>query len=583
MQQDRLHASVLGVRHGRWSFEVRADEVAEICFDETPLLRAIRPVVRDHDWNTVPASVLVQRVESTSLRWEAEISLRFAGPGIEYSGDLAIEVAADLLTISFTGTAETSFRRNRIGLVVLHLASEAGNDVVRIASDGSTEQGRWPELISAHQPFRDVHGFRWQRDLVKAELHLDGDVFETEDQRNWTDASFKTYSTPLDLPFPVRVQPGDQLRQEVRLTAARSARPAAWAPYERPEPVVITSRVVGSVPGIATSAGGDDHRADLSEIGLNGLDSLVVELTGAADSWSERLERAAADAALISAALDVRIVTSAPEEVAVILEHHLVRSARRLAVFDPQTHVTTPALWAALKTAAESTGFAGSLLAGARSHFTELNRQFDQLPIDATGLTFSITPQMHAFEVPHIVDSLAGQRSVLESSRALAGERPLHIGPITLRQRFNAVATSADAPASPPDPLQATPFAAAWTLGSVSALTGPGVATLCYYQLAGPGGLIDDASRLLPVGELLTWLVTARGRPVLQADTPSGIVAYAVAGQDTDVLIANLTERPRTIRLYDQRSPETGTAPATRYAGPLSRALAPWSWHRFVT
>ena len=341
--------------------------------------------------------------------------------------------------------------------------------------------------------------------------------------------------------------------------------------------------MLGSVPGIATAAGSDDHRADLFEIGLNGLDSLVVELSGAADSWSEHLERAAADAAPIGAALDVRIVTSAPEEVAVILEHDLVRTARRLAVFDPQLHVTTPALWAALKAAAESTGFAGLLLAGARSHFTELNRQFDQLPIDATGLTFSITPQMHAFEVAHIVDSLTGQRSVLESSRALAGERPLHIGPITLRQRFNAVATSADAPAAPPDPLQATSFAAAWTLGSVSALTGPGVATLCYYQLVGPGGLIDDAGRLLPVGELLTWLASAHGRPVLQSDTPSGIIAYPVAGQDTDVLLANLTERFRTVRLHDQRSPEAGTAPTTAYARPLSHVLNPWSVQRIAT
>ena len=230
-QRERLYASALRVRQGRWSFELRADEVAEICFDETPLLRAIRPVVRDHDWNTVPVSVLGQRVVSTSLRWGAEISLRFTGPGIEYSGDLTIEVAADVVTINFTGTAESSFRRNRIGLVVLHPASEAGNDVVRTASDGSTEHGRWPELISAHQPFRDVQGFRWQRGLVTAELQLDGDVFETEDQRNWTDASFKTYSTPLDLPFPVRVHPGDQVRQSARLTASRATRPAAWVPH----------------------------------------------------------------------------------------------------------------------------------------------------------------------------------------------------------------------------------------------------------------------------------------------------------------------------------------------------------------
>ena len=28
-------------------------------------------------------------------------------------------------------------------------------------------------------------------------IRFEGDLFEMEDQRNWTDASYKTYSTPL--------------------------------------------------------------------------------------------------------------------------------------------------------------------------------------------------------------------------------------------------------------------------------------------------------------------------------------------------------------------------------------------------
>ena len=39
-----------------------------------------------------------------------------------------------------------------------------------------------------------------------------------EDQRNWTDASLKTYSTPLELPFPVKLAAGEQIRQRAVLT-----------------------------------------------------------------------------------------------------------------------------------------------------------------------------------------------------------------------------------------------------------------------------------------------------------------------------------------------------------------------------
>ena len=37
---------------------------------------------------------------------------------------------------------------------------------------------------------------------VRAECRMEGDTFEMEDQRNWSDASYKTYVRPLALPWP---------------------------------------------------------------------------------------------------------------------------------------------------------------------------------------------------------------------------------------------------------------------------------------------------------------------------------------------------------------------------------------------
>ena len=36
-------------------------------------------------------------------------------------------------------------------------------------------------------------------------ISFTGDLFEMEDQRNWTDASYKTYSTPLRIPYPAPI------------------------------------------------------------------------------------------------------------------------------------------------------------------------------------------------------------------------------------------------------------------------------------------------------------------------------------------------------------------------------------------
>ena len=37
---------------------------------------------------------------------------------------------------------------------------------------------------------------------------MEGDAFEMEDQRNWIDASYKTYVRPLALPWPYTIATG---------------------------------------------------------------------------------------------------------------------------------------------------------------------------------------------------------------------------------------------------------------------------------------------------------------------------------------------------------------------------------------
>ena len=52
---------------------------------------------------------------------------------------------------------------------------------------------------------------------LEAAINFEGELFETEDQRNWLDASYKTYCTPLSIPFPVAVNVGDEVNQSLQL------------------------------------------------------------------------------------------------------------------------------------------------------------------------------------------------------------------------------------------------------------------------------------------------------------------------------------------------------------------------------
>jgi D-apionolactonase len=537
------------LRHGRWTLEVRGDEVADVRFDGILLLRAIRPVVRDRDWNTVPVQVLESRSTGDPAGLVAELAFR--AEGISYRGTLRLQLGEDELVVDFRGEAQSDFERNRIGLVVLHPAGDAGREVEVRHSDGGASAGRWPGAISPHQPFRDVAGFGWTTRGVTAELALDGDVFETEDQRNWTDASFKTYSTPLDRPFPVQVRTGDICRQQARLRATGRATPG---PRRTEEVVTVGSAVVGHLPALGLGACLYPP-PPVPPTAPATYETLLVELADVEERWPALLATAVDQARVLGAGLDVRVVTAEPAAVRRCLALLRNLPVRRLAAFDPDNHLTTAPVWTALRDEAARTAFPVALVGGTRAHFTELNRGQLQLPPDLPALTFSLTPQMHACEVPHLVDSLSTQRTVVDNAVRIAAGRPLHVGPVTLARRFNAVATTArpgpDAEAAAAvDSLQDTAFAAAWTLASVAALSAPGVTSLCFFETVGPRGVLHPDGRPTPAGGVLQDLALCQGRRLLAVEVPDGVAALAVVEDDgVDTRLANLGPEPRTVEV----------------------------------
>ena len=114
------------------------------------------------------------------------------------------------------GVARSTFLRNRIGFCVLHPIHECAGAACRIEHvDGTVETTRFPQYIAPQAlvdgiihpvyPFADLRAMAHEvQPGVWADLRFEGETFEMEDQRNWTDASYKTYGTPLRLPFPAR-------------------------------------------------------------------------------------------------------------------------------------------------------------------------------------------------------------------------------------------------------------------------------------------------------------------------------------------------------------------------------------------
>ncbi|MDN3496852.1 hypothetical protein QL996_13000 [Planococcus sp. APC 4015] len=554
-------------RSGKWSLALRDDEFADIAFDGRTVLRSIRAVVRDRDWDTAP--LVVDRVDES----DATLSLhvRSEGLGSSFRGVVRVEARPGRLDVICDLESEHAFDTNRTGLVVLQPPGVAGSPLRVTHADGEVEQTSFPVAISPHQPVLDIAALAWLDEGVEVAIDFAGDVFEMEDQRNWTDASFKTYSRPLSLPFPYAVAAGERVRQTVSLRV----RPTADVPVTDAAPARITVRPGGAFPTIGLgAASAPDPAPAFTALGAE----VLVELDLASPNWRAALDRAQSSAL----PLDVRFLLDADapatlrDGVSALACIDVVRVAAFHQVGDAR-HVSDRDAVSALRAALAGAGLDIPVVGGSRSHFTELNRERHRLPADLAGLTVTTTPLFHALGTEQLVESVAMQRLVARQTVEYADGIPVHVGPITLRPRFNDVAT---APQPKPsrddldegygaeftgtvDDRQSAPELAAWTVASAAALAVPGVASIVWFEEWGGRGIRSSSGEPLPVADAIEALAALRGG-LLWGDSPDGLV-WAI-GAGSTILVANLSHVDRTITIDTPARTVTTTAGAASVA-----------------
>ncbi|HRZ89457.1 MAG TPA: hypothetical protein P5117_08255, partial [Spirochaetia bacterium] len=153
----------------------------------TEIVRGLYSAVRDHNWDTIPGRIRDFRME----RGEDSFTLTYVSEhrrgSIGFTWNAEITGTPDgTLSYSMDGTVLTAFRKNRIGFCLLHPMSLAGLPCRVTHSDGSREDGAFPSLISPHQPFLDMRRIEYEVGGIRVSQDFEGEIFEMEDQRNWT-------------------------------------------------------------------------------------------------------------------------------------------------------------------------------------------------------------------------------------------------------------------------------------------------------------------------------------------------------------------------------------------------------------
>ncbi len=566
------------------------------------VVRRIYAAVRDRNWNTIPGVPSEIEVDDGGDRFEVRFSVRHVSDDVDFAwGGTIVGTAGGRIAFALDGAAQHDLLYNRIGFCVLHPFRETAGRPYRARIPAGEAAGEFPRLIGKQRFENGVYvplfpSFdRLEIDLEAGGTVLfefEGDLWEDEDQRNWTDASFKTYCTPLARGFPHELRAGGRIAQQVTVSVPELPRGDETT---GPATLTVGERLDRRLPAIGLAApadGASPTERELELLRALGLDHLRVEAHLTEPGWAERLEADLADRERLGWPLELALFLRPDHEpelerVARMLDD--VPVARVLVVWaggqTATAHETTPAELVELVRALLGTVPVGG---GTDMNFCELNRtRPDSHAMDA--IFYSIIGQVHAFDDLSLVESLEGQGETARSARAFAHGRPVVVAPITLKRRFNAHATTQEAgPAEgelpdPVDPRQLSLLGAAWTAGSVKNLADAGAASLTYYETTGWRGVLEreagaplperfpsQPGRVFPLYRVLAVLGEWQGAELVacRASDPLAVVGLAVdRGHGVSLLVSNLRAAEQTARLEGLEGAATlrrlndGTAP----------------------
>lgn len=578
---------------GALTAEFSGGALQSLRYQGMEILRAISFLVRDRDWGTYDPDIEDLKLDQGPDGFTVSYRARCRGPHgqhLSIQADIAAaQSGAGTHRLTFTGRADsaTGFETNRCGFCILHpIVGLAGTSVAVEHVDGSVETTVLPDLIEPWQPFKDMRAIRHKAcSGVEVECRMEGDTFEMEDQRNWSDASYKTYVRPLALPWPYTIPPGEAVVQVITLTVRDDRRAHSGASHTVDAPVRLlpqhrTDRTI-HLPRIGLVVTPEEAEATRALLG-SACDPGVQDLLFHFDPIAGHDDRAIASFSGVAArhggSTTLEIALPCRSDLADELQ--AIAEAARRSGFRPDLVVVSPAVdrqstppgspWPACPPlsdiyAAARMAFPDARLGGGMlSYFTELNRK--RVPADTLDVvTHCTSPIVHSADDRSVMQTLEALPFVTRSVRHIYGDIAYRIGPSTIAMRQNPYGSrTMDNPDQPGgarriamahrDPRHNALFGAAYALGYAIVTAPTGLQQLTLSALTGPFGLVAGENEPMPVGQprplfhvvaLLAELAGARMTACV-SDRPDALVGMIATKESRrTVLMVNIT--PQTV------------------------------------
>jgi hypothetical protein len=535
------------------------------------LAQRIYVAVRDEHWGTVPGEVSGLQLEQGADSFRIRFVCRHRQGPVDFEWQATYTGAADgTIACTMDGVAHGTFRYAKIGFNVHHPLLESVGRAWRAVGPGGPMGGRLEREI---EPQRVIDGTLTAMFSPYSELSIgddsddavsfsfEGDLFELQDHRNWSDGNFKSYGTPLSVPWPMDAEPGLRIRQTVTVhPPARAGESGTGGPVR----IALGAATARRLPAVGLAAAGaiDEHTAGLLARVRPAHLRVAVRLheTG----WPAMLADGLADCARLGADCELALSLEPGDDrqlaaLADALADPPAPVARVLVLerqdaFSAAGPVTTPAsvarARAALAPVLGNVAFAG----GSDQFFSDVNR--NPPAVDALdAVCFGLCPQVHAADDASLMENLPALPDAVATARAICPGLAVVVSPVTLAARLGPFPAGEPGPGDPPanaDSRLHTAFGASWTLGALAWLAREEPQSLTFYETAGPRGIVDDAGGATPALRVLDEVAARRDDALLDVavSDPLAVSALAFDGPaGTRLLVANHTGELRPIEL----------------------------------
>jgi D-apionolactonase len=425
---------------GNWGMILTGHGIEHLSFGGAALVPRVFFSVRDRSWGS---SAIPMNYERAGDRTSPDSRITFHGwvEGYPLQVSGSIEPVSLGLIVSFQLEVGADVEVTRAGPCILHYVLPAG-ETITTDLPGEAREVEVAQDISSARPISGYRTLSYSVDGTKLTIEFDGGLFEMEDQRNWTDNSFKSYTPPLTDPRPLTLLEGVVLTYRLLFRVGTPA-PKPPPPVSSGFPSKLTVRAPDltsasySLPGIGVvHPGGPFYPALMSK--LSELQPEFVHLVAELGdrNWKRCLKGDLLAVARLgaTAVLTVDCPPERRQDLGALAEIGAGRVDTAF-LFDSGRALTSDELADAGRIGFDGTGI--RVGAGTRGHFASLNL-VGRVPDAAEVIGISLAAAAHDDDRRALTTGLGSYSQIFRQVRRMAGDREIYAGPTGFAPTFDS-------------------------------------------------------------------------------------------------------------------------------------------------